>query len=480
MMKHNRPVSSPVLVIDLDHTLLCTDMLPETFWSACSHNSLHIIRSAGALIKGKAALKRYLADAATPDPATLPYNPAVIHYIRTWRDQGGRTALVTASDQKIAELIAHHINLFDEIHGSDGKINLKGEVKAQFLTHHFAATGFAYIGDSAADLPIWCQAQKAITVNASPALQKKVAALGVVTEHLHHQTQTVAAYFQALRPHQWAKNSLVFLPMLAAHQFTGETWLQSVWAFIAFSLIASQVYILNDLSDLAADRAHPRKRHRPLASGAVPLIHGMLLAAGLLCCSLVFASYLGTWFVSSLLIYYVITTAYSFLLKRYPIIDICVLSGLYTLRVVSGGIATGITLSAWLMMFSVFIFFALAALKRYTELVENQQSDQLVMNRRGYDTGDTALILPMVLSAGYVAILIIALYISSPDIMRLYATPEALWGVCATLLYWINYVVMMTHRGQMHDDPILFAIKNRTSHICFLLIIASFIIGAWV
>ncbi len=469
---------SYMLVVDLDGTLLRSDMLYESFWSALGRDWRSPLQSVVALTQGRAALKRYLAATSSVDVATLPYSAKVIVFVEVWRKSGGLAALVTASDRVFAEAIAEHLGIFNEVHGSDGKLNLKGERKGQFLEERFGLKGFAYMGDAAVDLPVWQRAVKAITVNASPALRRDAERACHSVEHLAtEQAPSVTAYIKALRPHQWLKNVLVFLPMLAAHQLDGQTFLLSVLAFICFSLVASSVYVLNDLLDLAADRAHPRKKNRPFASGSVPIAHGTWMAAGLLVLGALLAVSIGGNFLLVMMAYYLLTTAYSLHLKRRIVIDICVLAGLYTARIVAGGTAADIPLSVWLLAFSVFFFLSLAAVKRQAELIDSAERGNLTTYRRGYHVNDLPIMSMIAIVAGYVSVLVMTLYVNSPDVVEIYAHPNALWGVCAVLLYWITRTVMVAHRGQMHDDPIIFAAKDRISQMSFLIILGFVIAG---
>lgn len=470
--------SLEILVVDLDGTLLRSDMLFESFWSAFGRDWRSPFLSAVALRGGRASLKRHLAMTSMVEVETLPYEMKVIAFIEVWRQSGGRTALVTASDRDFAEAIAAHLGIFDEIHGSDGERNLKGEQKGQFLEERFGRQGFAYMGDAAADLPVWQRAAKAITVNASATLRRDAEHACEVTEHLGTNTKSLKPYIKALRPHQWLKNILVFLPMLAAHKLDGQTLLLSLLAFASFSLVASSVYVLNDLLDLAADRAHPRKKERPFASGKIPIAHGTWMAPGLLVLGALLAAGIGGGFFLVMAAYYLMTTAYSLHLKRLIIIDICVLAGLYTVRIVAGSVATNITLSVWLLAFSVFFFLALAAVKRQAELIDSAKRGNLRASGRGYHTDDLPIISMIAIGAGYVAVLVMTLYVNSPAVVKLYALPETLWGVCAVLLYWITRTVMITHRGQMHDDPVVYAAQDRTSQMCLLAISGFIIWGA--
>ena len=467
-----------VLVVDLDGTLLKSDMLYESFWSAFGRNWRSPFLSVAALGRGKAALKTYLRSEADIDATSLPYDEAVIEYVRAHRAHGGRTALVTASNQIFANEIAEHLQIFDEVHGSDAAHNLKGPNKAIFLVESFGDAGFCYMGDAAADLPVWQVANKVVTVNAAPSVRQQAERLGKPFEHLATTAKSLRPYIKALRTHQWLKNILIFLPMLVGHQLDAAAVLSSVLAFIAFSLVASSVYVLNDLLDLNADRAHPRKRLRPFASGAVPIAHGSVLALSLLTAGTVIAALLGWTFLLTLAAYYVLTTAYSLWLKRKIIIDICILAGLYTMRILAGGVATGIELSVWLFAFSIFFFFSLAAVKRQAELVDMAERGTLTAKGRGYHVEDLPIISMVGLAAGYISVLVMALYVNSPAVRELYALPDALWGICCVLLYWLTRMALLTHRGSMHDDPVVFAAKDRVSQVCFLVMLAFAVGGA--
>lgn len=468
-----------VLVVDLDGTLIRSDMIFETFWSAFTKNWASPLIAAVSMVGGRADLKRRMADLSDVHVASLPYNDEVVNYVRRWRAQGGRTVLATACDQSLANKIASHLGIFDEVYGSDAKTNLKGARKAAFLRDRFGDRGFAYIGDAEADIPVWQAAAKTITVNLSTPLKARVDAICGDALHLTLHLTSAKAYLKALRPHQWLKNLLIFVPMLAAHELTVETTAQSVLAFIAFSLVASSVYVLNDLLDLSADRAHPRKRYRPFASGDVPIAHGTWLVPLLLCAGLAFALPLGGSFILVILAYYAVTTAYSVYLKRRSVIDICVLAALYTMRVVAGGVATGIPVSVWLLAFCIFLFFALAAIKREAELIDAVASGEVTARGRSYYVDDSPVVANMAAAAGYVSVLVMALYINSPAVLELYTRPYALWGICLVQLYWISRMMIVTHRGEMHDDPLVYAVKDRVSELCLFLVVAFVAAGTF-
>lgn len=470
--------TNPVLVVDLDGTLLRSDILVESFWAAFGRDWRSPFRTLMALFSGRAALRRHLAQAGSLDATTLPYDRAVIAYIDAWRADGGRTALVTQSNQAFADQVAAHLGLFDEVHSFEADVILKGVTKANYLAAHFSSTGFAYMGDATEDMNMWQRAKMATTVNAPQMDKNRAGQLGLEVKNLENKPRLLLPYFRALRPHQWLKNILVFLPILTAHNLNVMVLTKGIFAFIAFSLIASSVYVLNDLLDLASDRVHPRKRLRPFASGSVPITHGTWMAFGLLVLGAGIAVMMGWRFALVMMVYYGLTTAYSFSLKRLIVIDICVLAGLYTLRIIAGGVASGMLISMWLLAFSIFFFLSLAAVKRQAELIDAAQRGKLVATGRGYQVADVPIVSMIALCAGYVSVLVMALYVNSPVVRDLYPQPRALGGICGILLYWVTYMVMITHRGAMHDDPLVYAAKDRTSQVCAVIIVIFAMAGA--
>jgi 4-hydroxybenzoate polyprenyltransferase len=265
--------------------------------------------------------------------------------------------------------------------------------------------------------------------------------------------------------------------MLAAHRLNSDTFLSSLIAFICFSLFASSVYVLNDLLDLSADRAHPRKKMRPFASGSMPIVHGTSLAVGLIILGVLLSVSISNQFLVAMATYFLLTTTYSLFFKRQIVIDICLLAGLYTARIIVGGIANDIPLSIWLITFSVFFFLSLATVKRQAELLDYFKNGKLKVSGRGYHVEDLPIVSMIAIGAGYVSVLVMALYVSSEDVVQLYTHPKALWGVCTVLLYWISRVVMVANRGQMHDDPVVYALRDRVSRTCMLITVV-FIIWA--
>ncbi len=461
------PDMRAVLVLDLDGTLCRSDTLHEALVGVVAHKPLALPSVLVALLQGKAAFKKAVADHYVVPGALLPYNQDVVDLAHAARAEGRKVVLVSASDQRQVNAVADHLAIFDEAIGTGGAdgadgVNLGGARKADLLVERFGESGFDYAGDRSVDLDVWARARRVITVAADNGLRQKAAALDAQAVHLPRGTGSLGkGLLRAMRPHQWLKNFLVFLPMAAAH----DTSLvgQAVAAFVAFCLLASSVYLFNDLVDLEADREHPRKRFRPFAAGDVPVMLGVVVGAGLLLAAILVAViFTPPAFLAVLLVYYLATFLYSLWLKRKLIVDVLTLAGLYTLRIIAGAAATGVLLSPWMLGFSMFLFLALAAVKRQAEL-----TDQMVTGRsssgRAYEVEDLPVLRGVALSAGHAAVLVLALYISSDDVRGLYAFPSLLWLVCPLLLYWVLRMVMKTHRGQMTDDPIVFAATDRVS-----------------
>ncbi|WP_240794483.1 UbiA family prenyltransferase [Azoarcus sp. DD4] len=452
------------LVVDLDGTLIHSDMLHESALRVFRDSPFDTLRIPFLLIKGKAFLKRHLASRTEFDPKTLPYNEELLEWLKQQRAAGRRLILCTASDRKIADLIAGHLGIFDEVIASDGVLNIAGENKAAALVHRFEHHGYDYAGNSHKDLPVWSQAHKAVVVNGSSELVKKAHDISTIERVFPKRPIGFSSWRRVLRIHQWLKNLLLFAPLFAAHDLgNGPAWGSLILAFVAFSLCASSVYIANDLLDLESDRLHPRKRSRPFASGVVPAWVGVLVAPLLLIVSLGLAALVGQQFLSWLIVYFALTCAYSWVLKRLMLIDCLTLALLYTLRIIAGGAAVGHDLSFWLLAFSVFLFLSLAFVKRYAELEVQLLSGKEKIHGRGYHTADASLIQTMGIVAGYSSVLVLALYLNSDAVLRLYAVPELIWGAVPVMLFWVSWMWMQAHRGKMHDDPLVFAVKDRAS-----------------
>ncbi len=472
-MEHSRDI---VLAVDLDGTLLRSDLLYDSFFDLLSRDALAAITAFGALKQGKAALKSALAEQAAIDFSLLPYERAVLDLVAKARAAGRKTVLISASDQRLAQGVADHLGIFDDVHGSAAGANLSGPAKADFLAERFGEKRFDYVGDAAVDAAVWRRARHAVTAGAGARTRALADAADPGAAHLAPRSagEDARALFRAMRPHQWVKNLLVFLPPLAAHVINvGVVW-NAVFALIAFCLVASSVYLLNDLLDLQSDRAHGTKNARPFASGDARLSHGVVAAPALLVAGFGVAVAMGQRdFLAVLGTYWLLTLAYSLWLKRRLVIDILALAALYTLRVIGGGAATGIVLSPWLFAFSIFLFLSLAATKRQAELVNGVRRGLTELNGRAYRADDLPIVAMFATSAGYMAVMVMALFVSGERVRKVhqstiavYNSPLILWLICPILLFWVSRIVMLTHRGRMNEDPVMFAIRDPVSLAC--------------
>jgi 4-hydroxybenzoate polyprenyltransferase len=459
------------LVVNLDGLLVRSNFLLESLFYFLAGNSRAAIHLPRWIVAGRSCVRHELAARAPIDAELLPYDEMILRYLRNKRANGRRLVLVSASDQCIVDRVAKHLGLFEEAHGSCSDVALAGPARAKFLVQRFGERRFDYLGRAASDFPVWESARRIVTVDSAPALWRKADDRFPEAEHVLRSPppslhQRVSAYVAALRPNQWVKNLLIFVAMSADHNFTAPVVMASMIAFVAFSLTASSVYVLNDLFDLPYDRKHKWKRNRPFASGRVPIGHGIALFFGLLTAAIALSvAFLNQSFLLVLGIYIALTTLYSLRLKRVLVMDIIALAGLYTIRVVAGGVVTGIQPSEWLLALSLFIFVALAAVKRQSELVNLVRGGGARAPGRRYVASDLPMIRNFGTSAGYISVLVLALYIHSPEVGELYPHPQVLWGTCPLLLYWISRMLMKAHRGQIREDPIVFAFRDRASLI---------------
>lgn len=472
-------MDSQPLVVDLDGTLVHTDMLHETSLRVLRDSPWDLLRLSLWLPQGKAVVKQNLATRARFDPQHLPYNEPLLAWLREQKAAGRRLLLCTASDSAVAHSIAAHLGIFDEVMASDGAQNLGGKVKAASLVERFGDRGYDYVGNAPTDLAVWRHARRAVVVNAPTALAVKASGICEVEKVFPRLPTNPGVWGRVLRVHQWMKNLLLFIPLLAAHEFTDiGLWGSLLLAFASFSLCASSVYIFNDLLDLESDRAHPRKRARPFASGAVPVWMGLVISVVLLASSYGTGTYVGGQFLPWLGFYFVVTCAYSWILKRLILVDCLALAMLYTVRIVAGAAAASLPLSFWLLAFAVFLFLSLAFVKRYAELEVQVLSGNNKAHGRGYYTADAPLVQTLGVTAGYGAVLVLALYLNSEAVLRLYATPEIMWAAVPVLLFWMSWMWMQAHRGKMHDDPLVFAVKDKASLVAGMVFVMVLALGA--
>lgn len=466
------------LCVDLDGTLVYTDVLVESIFALLKISPLYFFLLPVWLIRGKAYFKQQITDRVVLDVETLPYNNLLLEYLRKQKQQGRSLILTTACNVKHAEQVALHLEIFDKVLASDEDINLSGRRKSQRLVDEFGERGFDYVGNAKVDLEIWSHAREGILVNPEPGVSKRARNLVNVKDFNDNHGPDLRTYLQALRLHHWLKNLLVFVPLVMAHQVHDPMLLlQAVLAFLSFSLCASSVYLLNDLLDLPEDRKHPTKRNRAFACGAISIKYGVWLIPVLLLASIAIALLLPEIFLYTLIFYYAVTLAYSLKLKQILLLDVLVLSGLYTMRLIAGAAAVSVLPSFWLLAFSMFLFLSLAFVKRYSEIIVLQAEGHCSEYKRGYRAVDLETLAQFGSASGYLSVLVLALYIESEQVKLLYTNPQTIWLLCPVLLYWVSRVWLLTRRGQMHEDPVVFALKDRHSHwlglIMFLILWVS-------
>jgi 4-hydroxybenzoate polyprenyltransferase/phosphoserine phosphatase len=461
------PVPSGSLYVDLDGTLIATDLLHESLLKLLRASPLSLLQLPLWLLRGKATLKREVAARVEIDVTTLPYRPEVLQLVRSARFEGRRVVLATASDAKFACEVAAHLDLFDAVLASDGERNLGGAGKLEAIRADAGGKPFCYMGDRPVDLAIWRGAESAVVVSRSGALVRAAARATSVETHIKPARVPLKRYLYGIRLHQWLKNLLVFLPLMPVlHELDAAIVFDACVAFFAFGLMASGIYVLNDLLDLESDRRHKRKRSRPFASGEIPVLHGLAICVGLCAASLVLSvALLPMEFVGVLLFYMALTTAYSFFLKRRAVVDVFALAGLYTVRVGAGAAATGLPLSFWILSFSLFIFLSLALAKRYVELTGTPTEVNQMKRDRGYHPVDIPFVLCAGIAAGQMSVLLLSLYLQDQQMLARYANPSYLWALIPLFLFWTMRIWLKAIRGVLQDDPVVFAARDWVSRL---------------
>jgi len=464
------------LVVDLDGTLVKTDTLYESIIKLIKQSPFTILLFFSWLLQGKSFFKDEIAKRIAFNPETLPFNQELLIWLKEQKACNRRLILCTAANERVAQSIADHLGFFDAVLASDKQTNLSGLNKLKALRVTNGEGSFDYVGNSSADLAVWANARKAILVNASSSVMKRAQSHHNVEKVFLPTFVSLSQWGKVLRIHQWVKNFLLFVPLLAAHQMADLSSVQMLLlAFLSFNTLASSVYITNDLLDLDSDRQHPRKRFRPFSAGVIPILYGALLAPLLTAASLILACFIGTHFLAWMVIYFFTTISYSFRLKRIVLVDCLILAGLYTLRIIAGASAVNIPLSFWLLSFSIFFFLSLAFVKRYAELKMQANEGSQRIHGRGYSVSDGPLIQSLGVTSGYVSVLVLALYLNSDAVERLYAQPQIIWLAIPLMLFWISWVWMVAHRGKMHYDTILFAVRDRAILIISILFVLIFI-----
>jgi len=479
-MTGSRRETTVPLCVDCDGTLLRTDLLLESLLALLKQSPLSLLLVPFWFAKGKAYLKQRIVERVDLDVTLLPYNIPLLTFLRQEESVGRKLVLVTASPRQVAEKIAEHLKLFRLVMGSDEAINLKGKCKSDSLVRAFGDRGFEYAGNARVDLEVWRCSRAAILVNASRSVEARAVKLTEIAGVFQNRSLTLRSYLRALRLHQWLKNLLVFVPLFAGHLADDVGLVKNATiGFLAFGFTASSAYILNDLLDLFSDRGHPRKRFRPFASGDIPLTHGIVLIPCLLAAAVTLSLLLPLRFGLMLAVYYLATVGYSLWIKNEVVLDVIVLACLYSCRVLAGAAATEIAPFFSLLAFTVFIFLSLALIKRYSELQVMLRDGKKSAKGRGYYVDDLPFLESLGTASGAIAVLVLALYINSVDVLRHYSQPEWLWLLCPLLLYWIGYTWMKTHRGEMNDDPLLFATQNRLSQMLAVFALVVWSLATW-
>jgi 4-hydroxybenzoate polyprenyltransferase len=452
------------LCVDLDGTLVKSDTLADSLMVLARCRPTALLRAPFWAIKGKAHLKSQVGSLVALDVAHLPYNRPLLDYLRDEHAAGRKLYLATGADGVLARRIAAHLGIFDDVMASDGTVNLTGSNKLLQLEERFAGDGFDYIGNALPDLPLLQGARQAMLANPDLRLNSALKSRNIsVSRKFLDRSRLPSALTKALRLHQWAKNLLVFLPFLLAHSFGAASVLTAVVAFFCFSLTASATYIFNDLLDLEQDRAHLNKRNRAFAAGDLSVSAGVAISLLLAAAALILAAYLPRAFLAYLLLYLVTTLAYSFALKRIVLVDVVILSSLYTIRMLAGAAATRTLISPWLAAFSVFLFLSLAMVKRFSELQNLHARGVNPTNGRGYLLSDTEQLRSFGTSSAYASIVIFALYINGHDVAALYHHPSRMWLITPLLILWISRVWLLASRGELDEDPVVFALTDRMS-----------------
>jgi len=452
------------LCVDLDGTLVNTDYFWEGAAQLLFRHPAQFARIVCGFWRGRAWVKRQLTQCTNLPPDSLPWNADILAWVSRQKAAGRKTILVTAADQSIADAVAAHLKLFDQAIGSDGVTNLKGRAKAALLVEKFGRAGFDYVGDSRADIAVWKAGRRAYLVRPSPALNAWASKRDSATT-LTGPRGSLRPLFRALRPQHWVKNTLVFLPLFTAHVWNqADAWWKLAGLFLALCFGASAVYLLNDLADIESDRRHKDKRRRPIASGELPIADAFLAIPLCLLLAVSFCLMAGGKALPLLLGYLAATTAYSFHLKRVPILDILLLSGFYVFRIVAGAVVAPVQLSPWLIAFAMFLFLSLAAAKRYVELTSLSDGSRANVSR-GYVREDYAMIAAVGVNCGCLAVLVLGLYVNSDTFRTLYSHATVFWLLCPLLLYWLIRVWLLAGRRELRDDPVVFAITDRVTWI---------------
>lgn len=464
--KHSEAMAPPStlvpLCVDLDGTLVKSDTLLDSILVLLRTHPFKALALPAQVLRGKAAFKRFVTDSVELDVHHLPYNRKLLQYLREERASGRTLYLATGADERLALRIADHLGLFNGVLGSNGATNLTGKSKLDRIQATLSSTEFDYVGNDIPDLPLLRHARQPMVANPTLRLRMQVKSIQPLRE-FNDRSHPLRAFLKTIRLHQWAKNLLMFLPLLLAHNLHWRGLFLTAIAFACFSLTASATYIVNDLLDLETDRRHPRKCKRPFASGDLSAIQGLTVSAVFLATALLGTRFLPVEFLGWLLLYLVSTLTYSTLLKRIPLVDVLLLSGLYTLRLLAGGAATHTPISPWMAGFSVFLFLSLAIVKRFSELENLRVRGAQPKNGRGYQLSDMEQLRSFGTTSAYSAVVIFAMYISGQTSSPLYHHPNRLWLMLPLMIFWVSRAWLLASRGELNEDPVVWAVTDRVS-----------------
>jgi len=451
------------LCVDLDGTLVKSDTLVDSLLVLARTHPALVLTLPGRVLRGKAAFKAFVTESVSLDVAHLPYNRPLLNYLQQERARGRAIFLATGADVRLANSVAAHLGIFTGVLGSDGATNLTGAKKLDRLRAFLGPGVFDYIGNDTPDLPLLAQANEAMVTNPTFGLRMGLRAHGIQTaREFQERRHPFQSLVKAVRVHQWAKNLLIFVPLFCSHALTAGKLLTALAAFCCFSLTASAAYIVNDLLDIEADRRHPRKSQRPFASGDLSAFSGLGVVAVFLLMAFAGAWQLHSAFFGWLLFYLAATLSYSWYLKRIALVDVLALSGLYILRLLAGAAATHTPISHWLAGFSMFLFLSLAMVKRFAELENLRASSSTPKNGRGYMLADLAQLRSFGTASSFAAVVVFAIYISGPDVVKL-QQPGRLWLMMPLMILWLCRVWLLASRGELDEDPVAFALTDRMS-----------------
>jgi 4-hydroxybenzoate polyprenyltransferase/phosphoserine phosphatase len=461
--EQKRAMQSPVLCVDLDGTLIKTDLFWECIVLLLKSRPWVLLLTPLWLLQGRAVVKRRLAERIAFQPAMLPYRSNVIEFLSRQKKNGQTLVLATAADKNLAQQVAAHLSLFDHVYATEAGSNLKGRAKASLLESKFGKGGFEYVGDSKSDLPVWKIACGAYVVG-NPQLVNRASSVTTLKGVFAVNPPSLKTWVRALRGHHWAKNLLLFLPLLLAHKLQLQPWLMSFIGFVLFGFCASSLYLFNDVLDLHSDRAHPWKSSRPLAAGETSIQTGLVVSLLLISVALGLGYVLSTNFGLVLTTYALLTIWYSIQIKRLVLLDVFVLSSFYTIRIWAGGLVSHTFLSQWFLGFSLFFFLSLAMAKRYSELLHAEELVKSGNSGRAYRPADRELISALGIGSSFSSVVILSLYVHSQEILALYRRPGPLLLLCPVVLYWLSRIWLRAHRGELHEDPVTLAIRDPLSY----------------